>query len=325
MEQSTVHNPLPGIPLVESPLFEKLLSGLPEHVRDIAVQLHTNGYAVIDFPDDDFDNRAERIKQYLQREVFDGGDAPSRIHDAWKHDDDIRAIAANASIVDLLSMLYGRRAIPFQTLNFRCGSEQPYHSDAVHFSSNPERYMCGVWVALEDVTEANGPLIYYPQSHKLPILSNEDIGYSVLKDAQSPTQVIYHNAWETLVHEAELQPKTFLAKKGQTLIWTANLLHGGMRISDRNATRWSQVTHYFFDNCSYYTPMHSNVFLGTIRYRKIVDITTGEAVPNMCCGEPVPERVLKHLLGSDYGSRRIYGLKFVRRHLTALHKMLTGR
>ena len=28
--------------------------------------------------------------------------------------------------------------------------------------------MCGVWVALEDITEDNGPLHYYPGSHRLP-------------------------------------------------------------------------------------------------------------------------------------------------------------
>jgi ectoine hydroxylase-related dioxygenase (phytanoyl-CoA dioxygenase family) len=30
--------------------------------------------------------------------------------------------------------------------------------------------MCGVWVALEDMSEGAGPLEYYPGSHKWPIL-----------------------------------------------------------------------------------------------------------------------------------------------------------
>ena len=32
----------------------------------------------------------------------------------------------------------------------------------------PEGFMCGVWVALEDMDMENGPLVYYPGSHKLP-------------------------------------------------------------------------------------------------------------------------------------------------------------
>ena len=32
----------------------------------------------------------------------------------------------------------------------------------------PEGFMCGVWVALEDMDMDNGPLVYYPGSHQLP-------------------------------------------------------------------------------------------------------------------------------------------------------------
>ena len=56
----------------------------------------------------------------------------------------------NTGILSLFSTLYGRRAWPFQTLNFPVGTQQHYHSDSVHFSSVPERFMCGVWVDLED-------------------------------------------------------------------------------------------------------------------------------------------------------------------------------
>ncbi len=38
----------------------------------------------------------------------------------------------------------------------------------VHFNSIPQRFMCGVWVAMEDIAPDNGPLHYYPGSHKLP-------------------------------------------------------------------------------------------------------------------------------------------------------------
>jgi hypothetical protein len=37
-------------------------------------------------------------------------------------------------------------------------------------------------------------------------------------------------------------------------VWSANLLHGGSPQRDKNRTRKSQVTHYFFEGCKYYTP-----------------------------------------------------------------------
>ena len=41
-------------------------------------------------------------------------------------------------------------------------------------------------------------------------------------------------------------------KKGTALIWSANLLHGGGIIVDKDRTRFSQVTHYNFKGCDYY-------------------------------------------------------------------------
>jgi ectoine hydroxylase-related dioxygenase (phytanoyl-CoA dioxygenase family) len=36
--------------------------------------------------------------------------------------------------------------------------------------------MCGVWVALEDIDMGNGPLIYYPGSHRVPEVTMKELG-----------------------------------------------------------------------------------------------------------------------------------------------------
>ena len=77
---------------------------------------------------------------------------------------------------------------------------------------------------------------------------------------------------------------TFLARKGQALIWTANLLHGGMPQNDPTLTRWSQVTHYFFDDCIYYTPAYSEEPLGRLDIRQITNIATSLHEPNSAFG-----------------------------------------
>ena len=80
----------------------------------------------------------------------------------------MRALATAPKVLALLDELYGREPLPFQTLNFRRGTQQAPHSDALHFSTIPAGFMCGVWVALEDMDMDNGPLVYYPGSHLLP-------------------------------------------------------------------------------------------------------------------------------------------------------------
>lgn len=286
---------LPGVPLIESPLFAQSLDGmdLTSEEQEIAVQLNEHGYAVLDFPDEQIDARIERIKTTLTpRYSVDFSDPDStknlgdmRIQDAWKSDEDVRAIASNPSIITLLGKLYGRRAFPFQTLNFPVGTQQHMHSDSVHFSSIPERFMCGVWLAMEDISADAGPLLYYPGSHKWPILTNEMLGRTV--DTANGAQEPYEPVWRALVAAKNIQPETFCARKGQALIWTANLLHGGCSQNDLKLTRWSQVTHYYFENCSYYTPAYSLASLGHLHLRNIQDIESRHFVGNVYRNELV--------------------------------------
>lgn len=279
--------------MIESPLFVQSLNGidLTSEEREIAIQLNERGYAVLDFPDAQIDARIERIKANLTpRYPVDFSDPDStknlgdmRIQDAWKFDEDVRAIASNPSVIALLGKLYGRRAFPFQTLNFPVGTQQHMHSDSVHFSSIPERFMCGVWLAMEDISSDAGPLLYYPGSHKWPILTNEMLGRTI--DRETGAQEPYEPVWRALVEANNIQPETFYARKGQALIWAANLLHGGCSQNDLKLTRWSQVTHYYFENCSYYTPAYSLPSFGRLDLRNIQDIETRRHVENVYCNE----------------------------------------
>lgn len=293
---------LPGVPIVESPFFRQSLDalGLSECDRRIAIDLHENGLAVFDFPDDEFMARAERVKARLtshfgvdfsdENAVRESG--RMRAQDAWRFDDDVRTIAVNSAILKLLSRIYGRRAFPFQTLNFPVGTEQHLHTDAIHFSSVPERFMCGVWVALEDVTADAGPLSYLPGSHKWPILSNAMIGRSGSRNSTVSAQAPFETVWDALVANADRGPETVLLRKGQAVIWAANLLHGGSPQHDQTRTRWSQVTHYYFEDCIYYTPAFSDEPFGRLALRPVWNVVTDSLQTSVLLGEeaalPIP-------------------------------------
>jgi hypothetical protein len=288
---------LPGVPLIESPLADPddPAWDLDDAGRQVARDLQTRGYAVIDFPDPDFPARAMRIRaRHATRFGVDLADPASdktvgerRLQDLWKEDEDVRAIATNPALLALLAKLWGRGAWPFQTLTFPVGTQQAAHSDSLHFSSLPPRFMCGVWVAMEDVDGDSGPLEYVPGSHAWPIVDNAMIGrrgwQSDLASAQDP----YGPAWSALVAQRGGPVERFHARKGQALIWCANLLHGGAPQLDPRRTRWSQVTHYFFDDCIYYTPAFSDEALGRLQLRQLTDIASGQTRANTYLGEVV--------------------------------------
>ena len=302
---STHTNPLPGVPDVESPFVDQLFAegAVSPEIRELALKLARDGYAVIDFPDEDISNIADRIRAKLHdrydwaaRAAGRGGDM--RLQDAWRFDEDVWRIAVNANIIDLLSKLYGRKAWPFQTLNFPVGTQQHFHTDAVHFSSMPERYMCGVWVALEDIEEDQGPLVYYPGSHKWPIYTNEHIGYRPTR--VKTTQMVYENLWTRLVEVVGIAPRRLVIKKGQALIWLSNLLHGGDVHLDQSKTRWSQVTHYFFEGCTYYTPMNSDVPGGLIELRRPYNIILGDRAENTSLGRSLRPEFVEAVSAASY-------------------------
>jgi hypothetical protein len=120
--------------------------------------------------------------------------------------------------------------------------------------------------ALEDVTLKSGPLHYYEGSHKLPEFSYQDLGIGLISENgglswENPETRLRYNEYEALIAEkaAPFSRRVLTVKKGTALIWSSNLLHGGNPIDDLNGTRWSQVTHYFFDNTVSIVPMFSNM------------------------------------------------------------------
>ena len=166
---------------------------------------------------------------------------------------EVKSIALDNYVLYLLEELFGRRPKPFQTLNFPVGTEQAVHSDSVHFNSEPFGLMCGVWVALEDISHDQGPLVYFPQSHKLPEITSEATGFD-------PTSENYQRLvlyWEEQIKEKSYQRKLGIIKKGQAIVWHANLLHGGSPQTDKAKTRNSQVTHYYFEGAKPWRQLQS--------------------------------------------------------------------
>lgn len=185
-----------------------------------------------------------------ERVVDDVFYARHRIGGAWRISDNVKGLALHPNVLATVEDLYGRKPLPFETLDFRRGTQQPTHSDTIHFNSMPRGFMCGVWVALEDIDMENGPVVYYPGSHKLEEITLEDVG----PDAD---EAAYSRFIAETIGRLGLEPEYATIRKGQTFIWASNLLHGGSPQTDMSRTRLSQVTHFFFEDCRYWSPLYS--------------------------------------------------------------------
>ena len=152
----------------------------------------------------------------------------------------------NAELLRILNFLMGRPVLPFQSINFRTGSEQRAHSDSIHMMTQPEGYLIAAWTALEATGPDNGALFYYPGSHRLPILTCEDYdaGHSRYR-LGADSYAKYEDAIAALIEREGLEKRVFYAQSGDVFIWHGNLLHGGSPIGVPGSSRKSMVAHYF--------------------------------------------------------------------------------
>ena len=158
----------------------------------------------------------------------------------------VKSVAEDPELKKVLSFILDKDIVAFQTINFIHGSEQRAHSDSIHMTTYPLGYLIAAWIALEDITYENGPLVYYPGSHKLPYLLNNDFNEgATFLTLGKKDYVDYEDVLDDLVARNGYEKKEFLAKKGDVLIWHANLVHGGAPILDKNSTRKSMVVHYY--------------------------------------------------------------------------------
>ena len=146
------------------------------------------------------------------------------------------------AISRFLNILFDRPALAFQSLGFLRGSQQGVHRDTAFVRVSSSQEFVASWIALEDVTPGSGELEYYVGSHALP-----DYLFSSTARWATPghPEVLgYSDALHAMAKEAGLAFTQFRPKKGDALIWAAELMHGGSAIEDENRTRKSLVTHY---------------------------------------------------------------------------------
>jgi hypothetical protein len=157
-------------------------------------------------------------------------------------------ILKHPALLDWLRLLTGREPKPLQTIASHKGSQQGVHSDSIHMTTYPIGYLTAAWIAFEDIYPDSGPLVYYPGSHRLPYVFSHDVGITEAAFRQEG-YAPYHARYEPYIRETierhGLEPHYFHAKKGDVLIWHANLLHGGSARRDMRLTRKAGVCHFF--------------------------------------------------------------------------------
>ena len=146
--------------------------------------------------------------------------------------------------------------------------ETVFHPE--HVTYTPTKRIFEEWKNSRNIGEltVNETLInvikLLPGSHKWEIYDYESLNLTHpdnIENGEAENYSYYENFLIDLIKSKNGKTKPVSLKKGQALIWAANMLHGGCNIegvTDLEKTRLTQANHYFFYGCDeYYCPMFS--------------------------------------------------------------------
>ncbi|MFM0087599.1 phytanoyl-CoA dioxygenase family protein [Paraburkholderia sediminicola] len=179
--------------------------------------------------------------------------------------------------------MFGATPCLYTSLFYERGSAQPPHRDTPVFSTRPEYFYFGVWVALEDANEQNGALQVYRGGHKIPELSREEMAlrhFESLEDVPPFTQALWNEYQGTVKEQCEaagLPPEMLHVEAGNTMIWHPQLPHGGGPIADISKSRFSLVMHTtpvgvpVYHQHVFFNPGGDASFEAPWRYEKVDD------------------------------------------------------
>ncbi len=145
-----------------------------------------------------------------------------------------------------VDLIFAARARPCQTLTYVFGSQQGMHQDTIHLTPFPAGYMCGTWIALQDIQPDSGELLVYPGSHRQKRARMADHDMPKITNGEWTDFVEVVGAeWARMAKKYE--PVVYRPRQGTVLIWHENLLHAGSERKDLTVPRRSIVIHSFAD------------------------------------------------------------------------------
>jgi phytanoyl-CoA hydroxylase len=169
----------------------------------------------------------------------------ARVVDVYVYYQSAREALFSPAIVEFLTAIFDEPPLLFQSLTFERGSQQPIHQDTAFVIVDSPLKLAAAWIALEDIQPGSGELSYLEGSHRLPeyLFSGRYKHWNLTRDGQEQ-----HDAWRRQMSQHAdqlgLERKTFRPRKGDVLIWAADLAHGGGEVRDPALTRRSLVGHY---------------------------------------------------------------------------------
>jgi ectoine hydroxylase-related dioxygenase (phytanoyl-CoA dioxygenase family) len=175
---------------------------------------------------------------------------------AYMHVPELRALSLYPPLMALYEHLISEPMMLLLNLTNWVSSDRDWHQDDYLNPPFVNGWYIAVWISLDTIDPDSGVFQYVPGSHRWPLMRGEKVR-SFLPPADRTARNEYGaEVWPTLSQdyvgaavEAEMtrtgaQAVSFLAERGDVLIWHGRLLHRGSPAKVRFAERRSLIAHY---------------------------------------------------------------------------------
>lgn len=169
---------------------------------------------------------------------------------AYLHVREIRDLCLYPPLVAELERLLGGPMGMHLNLTGWKSTERDWHQDDYLNPSFVNAHYAAAWFALEDIHPDCGVFEFVPGTHRWPTLRGERVRQLMRpRDAADPnwprlSEALVVPAIERRLRATGAEPKRFLARKGDVLLWHGKLVHRGSRPKDPALERRAIITHY---------------------------------------------------------------------------------
>lgn len=162
---------------------------------------------------------------------------------------ELRDVAMHRDIVAALDGIHGEPMGLHLNLTGWRSTRRGFHQDQYLNPPCVGMAYAAVWVALDDIDADAGPFEYVPGSHRWPRVNRAKLLAAMGEDGSDPdwpwrSEAILGPVFDHEIGERGATVERFIARRGDVLIWHANLCHRGSVPVDATLERRALISHW---------------------------------------------------------------------------------
>lgn len=162
---------------------------------------------------------------------------------------ELRSLATWKPLVDILGDLIGEEMGLHLNLTFWRSTTRDWHQDDYLNPAFVNGWYAATWIALDDIHPDSGPFQFVRGTHRWPVVRRSKMLDALGEDGSDPDWPWRSEAILTPLYEARFADEgktveSFMAKKGDVLIWHGRTVHRGSVPNDPTLERRSLISHY---------------------------------------------------------------------------------